>query len=355
MLGLWASANKIFQKKYFIAVALLALLLLALLSINKGYSDTLGSRSIQMSSNQASAVAEYKISFSTITPDNVGSIKIQFCANDPLVFNPCVAPGGFDASSTSLVSQSGLTGFGISNSSTANEIILTRTPAMATPTAVQYVFSNIINPNSAGSLYARILTYDNSNASGNYTDYGGLALAILNPFTVEATVPPYLTFCNGVTIGNIDCANTQGDFLDLGELSPLSAKSGTSQMLVTTNAELGYNITVQGITMTSGINAIPALAISDISRPGTSQFGLNLRANNSPQIGNDPQGPGIAQPSANYNQPNLYRFVDGEQIVNSNGPDEPRLFTVSYIVNITPSQPAGVYASTITYICLGDF
>ena len=226
---------------------------------------------------------------------------------------------------------------------------------MATPTAVQYVFSNITNPNSAGSLYARILTYDNSNASGNYTDYGGLALAILNPFTVEATVPPYLTFCNGVTIGNIDCANTQGDFLDLGELSPLSAKSGTSQMLVTTNAELGYNITVQGITMTSGINAIPALAVSDISRPGTSQFGLNLRANNSPQIGNDPQGPGIAQPSVNYNQPNLYRFVDGEQIVNSNGPDEPRLFTVSYIVNITPSQPAGVYASTITYICLGDF
>lgn len=355
MLKTTVSSNNILKKKYIIFLALLLLIAIGIITSHRSYSASIGSRNLQISDSKVSATTNYKLQFNTVTASNIGSIKIQFCANDPLISSPCVAPNGFSAGVAVLNNQSGLTGFSISNVSTNNEIVLTRVSSLANPTSVQYLFSGIVNPSSSGSYYVRLTTFSSTDSSGPYVDYGGLAFAITNPITVGAVVPPYLTFCSGVSIINLDCSTTQGDFIDLGELSSFSPRTGTSQILVTTNAELGYTVTVQGVSMSSGINTITPLAFNDISRPGTLQFGFNLRANNAPQVGNDPVGPGVAQPTFNYNQPNLYRFVDGEQIVSSVGPDTPKLFTISYIVNISNNAAAGVYASTMNYICLADF
>ena len=349
-------SHKSTKRKFYLSVYVVFIIgALLLLLNNKGYSDTLGYRSAELTTTKASSSSSYKISFSTVTASAIGSIKIQFCSNSPLVNSPCVAPTGFDAGSSTLSNQLGITGFNISNASNNNEIILTRNSVNTNPTAASYIFSGVINPDSVGSYYIRLTTYASIDASGAFTDYGGIAFSINEPVVVNATVPPYLTFCSGVSIGSLDCGNIQGDFIDLGELSTSTAKTGTSQILVTTNAELGYSVTAQGNTMASGVNIIPGLAFSDISRPGTSQFGINLRGNNSPNSGSDPQGSGTAQPTPNYNQVNLFRFVGGEQIISSIGPDTPRLFTVTYLANISAAQASGVYASTITYDCLADF
>ena len=126
-------------------------------------------------------------------------------------------------------------------------------------------------------------------------------------------------------------------------------------MLVSSNAQSGYNVSLVGTTMVSGNNEIPALSTGDVSRPGTSQFGLNLTANSTPAGGSLPSGPGLANPVSNYATADTYRFVNGETLVSTIGPDDVRLFTASYIVNIANSQPAGIYVTTITYVCLASF
>jgi len=117
----------------------------------------------------------------------------------------------------------------------------------------------------------------------------------------------------------------------------------------------GYSLSINGTTMLSGTNVIPALVSNDVSRPGTSQFGVNLRNNSNPDTGLNPSGSGTASVAANYNVPDRFRFVTGEQIASSSTSDEYRKYTVSYLVNIAKNQAPGIYVSTITYLCTATF
>ncbi|HXR49602.1 MAG TPA: hypothetical protein VN778_01070 [Verrucomicrobiae bacterium] len=316
----------------------------------------IGQRAMQLSDNEVSKTSDYLLTFNLTTPGTLGSIVVQFCSNSALPGDPCTASSGFDDSAAVLASQTGQTGFTISGASTPNEIILTRAPAAATAGHVEYHFTGVTNPNASGSYFVRVQTYATADATGPETDEGGIAYAIVNgPVQLNAEVPPYLIFCTGVTISGLNCANAEGDFIDFGELSSSSARSGSSQMLVATNAGNGYNITVDGTTMTSGVNVIGALTANDVSRPGTDQFGMNLRANSTPAVGINPTGPGTGVPVANYNQPNFYQFNPGDTLVSNPTTDNYREFTASYIVNVPKGQASGIYVSTLTYIALATF
>ena len=319
------------------------------------YGAQLGNRSMQLSTSEVSATSNYLLRFDLSTPGTLGSIDIQFCANDPLIGDPCTFPAGFDAHAAFLNNQTGPTGFGISPASTANDIILTRSPSSAPVGPASYELTNITNPSAPGSYYVRVQTFATNNASGPASDYGSMAIAFLNEIAINATVPPYLIFCTGITIPGFNCANAEGDFIDFGGLSSSRASSGSSQMLVGTNAQSGYGITVDGPTMASGINVINGLTTGDVSRPGTGQFGFNLRSNATPPDGANPSGPGTGTPTPPYNQANFYRLNSGDEIAASPQPDNPRLFTNAYIVNVPPTQAPGIYVTTLTYIALATF
>ncbi|HVW23227.1 MAG TPA: hypothetical protein VHB51_01960 [Candidatus Saccharimonadales bacterium] len=319
------------------------------------YSVSLGNRALQVADNQASAVTNYQVSFNLITPGTLGSVEVQFCSNDPLLTSPCTLPTGLDLSQAVISQQSGPGDFSIDPSSTATDVLLTRTPSAVAPQAVSVEFNNVTNPDTPGAYYVRLRTFAAADGTGPEVDYGGIAFYISNQLSISAEVPPYLTFCTGLTITGLNCANAQGNFIDFGELGASRTGKGTSQMLVATNAAGGYNVTVTGATLSSGTNSIANLAANDVSRPGTPQFGFNLRSNTTPPQGADPTGPGVGQPTPNYNQPNSYRFADGDVIITNSVPDTVRLYTASYIANIPPTQAAGIYVSTLTYICLADF
>lgn len=336
------------------AVLLLAMLFLQITD-RPAQSATLGKSSLQMSIADVSATSTYQITFETNAPATVGSIRVQFCANDPFENTSCAAPGGLDISAANLIDQAGMTGFSVSSASTANELVLSRAAAPAAPGQSRYVLAGVTNPSSSGTYYARILTYASTDTSGPRTDFGAIAFQTLNSISITATVPPYLLFCVAVRITNLNCANAVGDFIDFGELSVAQSRRGTSQMLVASNASGGYNIAAIGNTLTSGNNVIAAIIAGDVSRPGTPQFGFNMRQNVAPAIGSDPAGPGLAVPAVAYNQPNVYRFTSGDTVAATSAPDDVRLFTTSYIANIPITQPAGVYVSTITYTCLANF
>lgn len=337
-----------------LALALTCLVLIHYLTAPANGAQ-LGSRSLFLSTNVASANATYYLTFHTATAGNIGSISFDFCSNSPFPTDPCVAPAGFNSLGTTLSNQVGITGFTIDSSSTANRILLTRASIPAPVTAVEYDFTGITNPSNEGSYFVRIQTYQTIDAAGPASDYGGIAFAIASPLSITATVPPYLTFCAAQSIGGLDCSLASGQYVQLGELSSSGPSSGTSQFYVATNAGVGYTVTVSGPPMSSGINALVSMAVPDISRPGTSQFGINVVQNGAPAVGINPQGPGSGVPNAGYNTPDVYMFNSGDSLVTHSGTDIGRLFTVSYLVNVPPTQPAGIYVTTFTYIALAQF
>lgn len=340
--------------KSFVAISLL--LAVGLLSTHRAFGAQITSRSLMVGSSHPGAVnTAYDFKFTIPASEQVDSIELSVCGNSALVEDPCIAPTGFDASGAVISSQTGLGGFILSPSSDANNLILTHAPGnIMGPAAVSITFTGITNPAAADTYYAKIFTFTTTDASGPYTDFGAMAFAINPNFSVSAEVPPYLIFCQGVTITGFDCGTAAGDQIDLGQLSSAVPSVGSSQFLTATNAGSGYTVRVSGITMTSGNNVIPAVT-GTFSQTGVSQFGLNLRSNSNPVIGQEPVGPGVAVPMPAYNIANKFRFVDGDIMAHASGVDDYKKFTVSYLVNVSKDQPPGVYSTTLTYICLANF
>ncbi len=349
------------KSKRLISFIIIAALLLTsgvqLLMQQKITAAQVDNRSLTLSSSVGDATnVDYTLSFTLTSAYSLGSIALEICEEDPLPNQPCTSPAGFDASSAALTSQSGQTGFTINGNTTINRIVIGRPPAMGAAGTVSYRFSGITNPTLANhTYYARIYTYGSADGTGASIDDGGIAFAINNQVGINTEVPPYLYFCVGQTIGGLDCDNASGSFLDLGEFSTNSAKTSTGQMLVATNAAYGLGISVNGATMTSGNNTVPALASPTGSNPGTSQFGMNLRDNGNPNVGSDPVGMGSANPTASYNIPNQFKFVSGDTVATTTTTSDLRKFTFSFIVNINNNQQPGIYNTTVMFICLANF
>jgi hypothetical protein len=146
-------------------------------------------------------------------------------------------------------------------------------------------------------------------------------------------------------------------------------------MAASTNATSGYAISVNGATMQSGSEFITAIGdTGTISAPGTSQFGLNVVENDEPNADTpvvSPLSANITEPTGNTTHNGqavapyatggnaataLYAFDTGDIVANSNstGTDS-QVFTVTYVVNVPGSQPAGSYTTTLTYICTPTF
>jgi hypothetical protein len=316
----------------------------------------LTTRSISISTAQIGAAAQHSFTFTVPSTAVIGSISFEYCTNSPLEYVPCVAPAGLDYSSAALTSQTGNTGFSISvPDSTASKVVLTRGPAAGAVGVSTYAFNNIINPTTSNETsFVRIATYGSTDGTGAINDQGAVAMSTSEAFEVTAYVPPFLTFCIGVFV-TLNCNSVTGDRIDVGELQDNLTTTASMQFSGATNDVTGFTTYITGNTMTSGNNIIDALAANGPSVTGTSQFGLNVRANTAPTAGLDPIGPGSTTATAGYNTPNSYRFVNGEAITISPIPTDFKIFTATYIVNVAPSQPAGIYATTMTYTAVASF
>ncbi len=336
-------------------VALLALPI-ALGTIPTVSASPLTARSLQIGSSTVGALNDHLYSFNVPSTTNVGSIAFQYCANSPLPELVCVPPPGLNLAGASLDAQTTNTGFAFSAvDSSIEKLVINRPLAPMTVGLSSYEFGNIINPTTPGvTTYVRISTYASMNATGPVIDSGSVAFALTSSLQVTAYVPPFLTFCAGVFV-TLNCNSVTGFSIDVGELSPGATATGTMQFSGATNDESGYTTYLNGFTMTSGNNVIDPLSNPTVSQRGISQFGLNLRSNSSPSVGLEPVGLGGSAPTPGYGSPNVYKFNNGEAITNSTVPTDFRIFTAAYIVNVAPSQPAGVYVTTMTYTAIASF
>lgn len=315
----------------------------------------LENRSIEIGSSKPAVTTNHIVSFTVPTAGNIGSIAFEYCSNTPIFELSCDPPSGLDVSLASIDSQSGITGFSVHGLTTANRLLITR--ASAGSPAFQpavYDFGGIVNPSDVDTAtYIRISTFASDDGTGPVIDRGAVVFVITPEFTVEAFVPPFLTFCAAITVSS-NCTANEGNFINLGELSKTSANSSTSQFAGATNDPGGYSTYLAGTTLASGINTIPALALPEPSVPGTSQFGLNLVANSNPNVGQNRTGGGTAIPSSGYGSPNQFKFEDGIITATPNSTNF-NVFTVSYLVNVSSDQKPGIYATTVTYIATAAF
>ena len=308
-----------------------------------------------MNVSMVRAKTSYAIRFGFPGTASVGSLRLEIC-DDPIPDLPCTTIPGLDVSNAILASQTGETGFNITQRNT-NELVLSRTAKATGLQANTYVLDNVQNPSYATTFYIRITSYASTDASGNFIDYGGVASAATNNIGLQTQVPPVLSFCVGLVVAEYNCTVLEGgNFVDFGNMVPTETYSTQSQIVSRTNAQDGYSISVYGIGITAGNKAIPSLEVPTLSAPGNNQFGLNIVANTTPLIGADQDGPGlVASLNPDYSIPDQYVYRSGDTILSVPGVTNFKRFTVSYVLNISPDQPPGVYGTTITYVCVGYF
>lgn len=313
-------------------------------------------RGLYMDSATPGATTSYRVSFRYMSPQPVGSVDLLFC-NDPIPYHPCVTPAGLNVSNAVLTNETGEMGFSISNKST-NHIVLTRLPGIpVTAGPSSYTFENVLNPTDTSQAFSiRLRSHASTDATGPQIDFGSVRGQVTNGIMLETQVPPMLVFCIAQQVES-GCTSTNENFYtDMGELNAKETLVAQSQMAVGTNATGGFAITANGIPMSAGTSVIDSLATPTESKKGTNQFGINLVQNDTPAVGDDPEGTWAnAVPSPDYSIPDHYKFVSGDVVAYSPNVSLMKKFTVSYIVNSSENLKAGVYTTTITYIASGRF
>jgi hypothetical protein len=361
-----------------------------LISLSSGqvYAASLTNRSLTLQAgatdggSKPSGVVKHLFSFTVATTGNVGSIKFLYCKT---AGGSCTTPAGLSTTSATLSNQTGATGFTINNSTNGAPYITRTASSISSSTAVTYQFSSITNPDNTNCFsgttpqsnncpfYVRITTYASTDTTGGSTDTGTVAASTATQITLTGTMPESLIFCTGGTISNTsgipDCSTATSGAITFNQLfSPADTATASSQMAASTNADSGYSITVNGATLTSGSNTVTAMttnASGDLGVRGTSQFGMNLRANttttSTPAVGADvsPANNGSnykAEALTGYTSIDHFRFVSGEAVADSTtDPSDIETYTVSYVVNVNGAQAVGTYTTTLTYICTATF
>lgn len=309
-----------------------------------------------MDSVEAGDTTFYRLSFRYMSPDSVGSFELLFC-KDPIPYHPCETPAGLNVGSVTLGQQAGETGFAISEQ-TSNRLLLSR--ASAAPTSLgasSYFLDGVVNPTATDEAFAvRIKTFSSSDGTGPQVDFGSVRGQVTEAVVIETQVPPMLIFCLAQEV-EYNCGGTNEVYYsDMGELTPEQTLTAQSEMAVGTNASGGFVIFAYGAPLSAGTNVISALDQPTLSQVGTNQFGINLVENTAPLVGSNPTGEWAnAVAASDYSRPDHYKFNSGDMVAFSPNVSLMKKFTVSYIVNTSPSLKAGVYTTTVNYIAAGRF
>ena len=323
---------------------------------------------------QPSGLVDHLFTFSIPSAVSVGSMKLEYCT---IASGTCTAPTDVDVSTATLGANTGaITNFTM-GTRTANSAILTRTAAASASGSVTVRLDSVVNPSVLGTFFVRLTTYSGTDGATGPMDNGTVTASTAQAIELSGTMPESLIFCTGGTV-TANCATTTSGAVSFNQLfSPTSTSYATSQMAASTNAGQGYVITVNGATLTSGANSIPAMAAAAGPTVGIAQFGMNLKENLTtldgdnltPDFGAELTAASDAvdykgQALSGYNTADTYKFLSGDPVANSAydgaanttlGPTNSQVYTASYIVNVAGNTYAGTYTTTLTYICTPTF
>lgn len=372
------------------------------------------SRSIEMSTSQTGASATYTIQFNVATTGTIQSLVVDFCGgtSDPIPGDTCTIPGGFVAGSTVAVQNTGLnpTSSASWTASTLNsgrtfEFLDASGGSVSSGATITIAVSGFTNPTgTAGTFYARILTFATSSGAGSAAawqtacptgncttgviDYGGIALSTVAQITIQSKVQESITFCIYTSAYDSGACTGTGTSVLLGNANDVLSTSSnyadiSTKFDIQTNALHNVTIRFTGNTLTSGANVIESSANSGTgstaatayaSTVGSNQFGLCAWEPTGSTITiantyNSTFSGGTACSAATTGVGGGGTTIDyGLNLTSANGiastygdtlatvtPGTTAEGEIAFLGNISNTQAAGVYTSTLTFIATGQY
>lgn len=190
--------------------------------------------------------------------------------------------------------------------------------------------------------------------SGNFGDTGTISTPIIanDVVNVTATVNQSISFAvsdNTIGFGTLTTANAR---YATGDTNGSTSDSVAHTVAIGTNAANGYTVTVQGATLTSGLNTIDAIGGTfAASSVGTEQFGIYATKS----------GGVNGTITARYNDNATPKFAynasssTADTLATGTTATATETFSIHYIANISSATEPGSYAANITYVGTGNF
>ncbi len=227
---------------------------------------------------------------------------------------------------------------------------------------LQFIIGNaneILNPLTAGTYN---VTVEVRNQDGETIDTLEAMIAISEEINVTAAVPSSLTFTiNPVASGEMINNNTtnqatlSAESVDFGIFRAAEDHIAAHDLVVSTNASGGYAVTVQYSGQMTG---------------NTGTMTDFIGTNSDPQEWSYPSGPGVESyfgyttNDFSLSQSIVDRFAENKWAAFTNTPMEVaadnqsvdgQITRIGYRLQITDKQPAGVYNTSIMYVCTSTY
>ncbi len=147
---------------------------------------------------------------------------------------------------------------------------------------------------------------------------------------------------------------------NLGVLGAEKTATKTSIVRIRSYLSNGYTLQIVGDPPKYQGHTLATPATPTASAMGTEQFALNVVANTVPAVGVAPeQVPSAAisfgEPHASYATPNLFKYTSGDVIALSNSASGQTNYTISMIVNVSNTTPAGHYTSDFSAVVVPTY
>jgi hypothetical protein len=203
-----------------------------------------------------------------------------------------------------------------------------------------------ITNGTAGTMYVAV--------SGSFGDTGVMSIPIISnsAVTISATVDETLSFSisdSTIYFGNLSpsfACFAQGT--DPGAVTcPSTSEIDAFSMTAQTNSTTGYTVTVQGATLTSGVNTITALPANTNSSAGSEQFGMRFTHSG---------GSGaVTSPYAASGYAYTATASSAVEVASSTVATTTDTYSARYIANISSVTEAGSYSTTQTFVATANF
>jgi len=141
---------------------------------------------------------------------------------------------------------------------------------------------------------------------------------------------------------------TESGAQNLGVLDTTHTATATRIIKVRSYLSSGYTIQITGNPPTQGTHQLNTISTPSTSHAGAEQFGINMVANTSPNLGSDPvqvptSSTSYGYAADDYATSNLFKYVNGDIVARSDRSSGETDFTLSMIINVSNNTPAGHY------------
>lgn len=149
--------------------------------------------------------------------------------------------------------------------------------------------------------------------------------------------------------------NVNGGTFDFGTLATDKVSARSTTFTVRDYLSSGYTVQLLGTPPRNGNYVLNGLSSPTASSPGSEQFGINLVANNLPDAGAFGAVPtqvpdntfGFGYATTAYATSNLFKYVEGDTIAQSDKSSGITLYTLSMMANISRTTAGGAFDTSL--------